>query len=97
MFHYAEVKKIYSPNTISKISQLYVFHGDSYKEGCLYKSFKLSSLMLVDVNPTLDEIAMFSYCNSELEDGTMDFSSIAESSRNAAISFLEPGDRVEVT
>lgn len=96
LFHYAEVEKIYGTNAVSKISQLYVFRGDSYKDGCLLKSYKLSSLMLVDVNPKLDEIAMFSCCDDELESGTMDFSSIAESSRNAAISFFEPGERVEV-
>lgn len=39
---------------------------------------------------------MFSSSDGELEDGTMDFSSIAQNSRNASDTLIEPGDRVEV-
>lgn len=96
LFRHAEVVKVYGPNAVSKVGQLHIFRGDSYKEGYLLKSFKISSLELENVNPTLNEIAMFSSCDGELEDGTMDFSSLIESSRNAAVPFLEPGDRVEI-
>lgn len=81
---------------MSKVGQLYIFRGDSYEEGCLLKSFKLSSLDLENVNPTLDEIAMFSSCDGELEAGTMDMSSLFEHSRNSAITCFEPGERVEI-
>lgn len=88
--------KRYGRNTVSRQDQLYIFRTESYSEGYLLKSFNLSSLMLENVNPTLDEIAMFTHSDGELEDGMMDFSSIAESSRQAANALLEPGDRVEV-
>lgn len=96
LFHYAEVVKRYGRNAVSRQDQLYIFRTETYKEGYLLKSFNLSSLMLENVNPTLDEIAMFSHSDAELEDEVMDFSSIVDSSRRAANALLEPGDRVEV-
>lgn len=96
LFHYGEVVKIYGRNAVSIQGQLCVFLNDSYKEGCVLKKFKLNSLILSNVNPTLCEIAMFSSSDAELEDGLMDFSSIIEDSRSAASSLIESGDRVKI-
>lgn len=96
LFHPAEVAKKYGAHAVDKLGQIHVFRSDSYKDGCLFKSFKATELIYSNINPTLDEIAMFSSSDGELEDGTMDFSSIAQNSRNASDTLIEPGDRVEV-
>lgn len=96
LFHHAEVVKRYGPHAISKLGQIYVFRSDSYKDGCLLKTFQATALIFENVNPTLDEIAMFSSSDGELEDGTMDLSDIAQSSCNTSNALIEPGDRVEV-
>lgn len=96
LFNYEEVVKVYGRNTVSKRGQVFVFLGDSYKEGFMEKDFKLNSIILEDVNPTLDEITMFSDGGGGLEDGMVDLSIIAEASRKAALSVLQPGDHVEV-
>lgn len=96
LFHPAEVMKKYGADAVSNVGQIHVFRSDFYKDGCLFKSFKATELIYSDINPTLDEIAMFSSSDGELEDGTMDFSSIAQNSRNASDTLIEPGDRVEV-
>jgi transcription elongation factor SPT5 len=96
-FNYEEVVKVYGPKSVSKRNQVYVFQGDTYKDGFVEKDFRLSGLVLENVNPTLDEITRF----TKGQDGTehehnVDLSIIAEASRKAAISVLQPGDHVEV-
>ena len=69
----------------------------TYKDGFIEKDFKLSALQLDDVNPTLDEITRFTRGQDGGEnENPVDLSIIAEASRKAAISVLQPGDHVEV-
>jgi len=52
---------------------------------------------VVDVNPRIDEIAKFLGDPSESDPSrTLDFSQIAELSRKAGITVLQPGDHIEV-
>ncbi|KAG9308343.1 hypothetical protein JVU11DRAFT_12109 [Chiua virens] len=96
-FNYEEVIKVYTRKQVSKRNQVYVFQNDTYKEGFVEKDFKLSTLQLDDVNPTLDEITRFKRGQDGAEnEHPVDLSIIAEASRKAAISVLQPGDHVEV-
>lgn len=96
-FNYEEVVKVYGRKQVSKRNQVYVFQNDTYKDGFIEKDFKLSALQLDDVNPTLDEITRFTRGQDGAEnEHPVDLSIIAEASRKAAISVLQPGDHVEV-
>ncbi|GLB39725.1 putative the SPT4-SPT5 complex mediates both activation and inhibition of transcription elongation, and plays a role in pre- mRNA processing [Lyophyllum shimeji] len=97
LFNYEEVVKVWGRKHVSKRNQVYVFQNDTYKDGFIEKDFKLSALILEDVNPTLDEITQFTRRQDGAEaDNIVDLSVIAEASRKAAISVLQPGDHVEV-
>jgi transcription elongation factor SPT5 len=96
-FNYEEVVKVYGRKHVSKRNQVYVFQNDTYKDGFMEKDFKLSVLMLENVNPTLDEITRFTRGQDGTEhENNVDLSVIAEASKKAAISVLQPGDHVEV-
>jgi transcription elongation factor SPT5 len=96
LFNYEEVVKVYGRKHVSKRNQVYVFQNDTYRDGFIEKDFKLSALILEDVNPTLDEIQQFSRRQDSEGDNLVDLSVIAEASRKAAVSVLQPGDHVEV-
>ncbi|KII93202.1 hypothetical protein PLICRDRAFT_130771 [Plicaturopsis crispa FD-325 SS-3] len=96
-FNYEEVIKVYGRKQVSKRNQVYVFQTDTYKDGFIEKDAKLTSLILDNVNPTLDEITRFARGMDGAEnENNVDLSVIAEASRKAAISVLQPGDHVEV-
>ncbi|KAI8989014.1 transcription elongation factor Spt5 [Trametes punicea] len=96
-FNYEEVVKVYGRKAVSKRNQVYVFQNDTYKDGFIEKDFRITALQLDDVNPTLDEITRFTRGQDGTENETnVDLSIIAEASRKAAISVLQPGDHVEV-
>lgn len=97
LFNYEEVVKVHGKSAVVKRNHSYVFGGDTYKDGFVEKDFKLSGLILEDVNPSLDEITQFTRRQDGAEaDNAVDLSIIAEASRKAAISVLQPGDHVEV-
>jgi len=96
VFNYEEVIKVYGRKAVSKRNLLYVFQNDTYKDGFIEKDFKISGLMLENVNPTLDEIAQFTRHQDGETDTNINLSVIAEASRKAAVSVLQPGDHVEV-
>ena len=95
-FNYEEVIKVYGRKSVSKRNQVYVFQNDTYKDGFIEKDFRLTALQLENVNPTLDEITQFTRGQDGEGDVNVDLSIIAEASRKAAISVLQPGDHVEV-
>jgi transcription elongation factor SPT5 len=96
-FGFEDVVKVYGRKTVSKRNQVYVFQNDTYKDGFIEKDYKISALILENVNPTLDEITRFAR-GADGADGenNVDLSIIAEASRKAAIAVLQPGDHVEV-
>ncbi|KAF8868818.1 early transcription elongation factor of RNA pol II, NGN section-domain-containing protein [Infundibulicybe gibba] len=101
LFNYEEIIKVWGRKHVSRRRQAFVFRNDTYKDGFIEKDFRLSALILEDVNPTLDEITQFTRRQDGVESGdtptpTAGLSIIAEASRKAAISVLQPGDHVEV-
>jgi transcription elongation factor SPT5 len=97
LFNYEEVVAVWGRKNVVKRNQVYVFQNETYKDGFIEKDLKLSQLMLEDVNPTLDEITQFARGQEgETGETVVDLSIIAEASRKAAISVLQPGDHVEV-
>ncbi|KAF7315327.1 Transcription elongation factor SPT5 [Mycena indigotica] len=97
LFNYEEVVAAWGRKNVVKRNQVYVFQNETYKDGFLEKDLKLSQLVLEDVNPTLEEITQFAR-RQDIETGesVVDLSIIADASRKAAISVLQPGDHVEV-
>ncbi|TDL27811.1 transcription elongation factor Spt5 [Rickenella mellea] len=96
-FNYEEVIKAHGRRAVVKRNQVYVFGNDTFKDGYIEKDFKLSALILENVNPSLDEIMRFTRQEDGGEnDQNVDLSIIAEASKKEAITVLQPGDHVEV-
>lgn len=78
----------------------YVYRGDEYVEGFLFKDFKLQFIQTKDVHPNLEELDRFQTGNTE-EDG-LDLAAVAASLKNSKnqdggqTSAFQPGDKVEV-
>lgn len=78
----------------------YIYRGDEYFEGFLFKDFKLQFIQTKDVHPTLEELDRFQTGNTE-EDG-LDLAAVAaslKSSKNqdgGQVSAFQPGDKVEI-
>jgi transcription elongation factor SPT5 len=66
-FNYEEVIKVCGSKSVSKRNQVYVFQSDTYKDGFVEKDFKLSGLVLENVNPTLDKITRFTRGQDRVE------------------------------
>ncbi|KAH9468034.1 hypothetical protein Pst134EA_011655 [Puccinia striiformis f. sp. tritici] len=98
LFNAEEVRKAYKPSDVVRSNRGgYAFHGDIFKEGYIEKDLKISALEVVDVNPRIDEIAKFLGDPSESDPNrTLNLSQIAELSRKAGVTVLQPGDHVEV-
>lgn len=78
----------------------YVYRGEEYGEGFLFKDFKLQFVQTKDVSPTLEELDRFQTGNTE-EDG-LDLAAVAASLKNSKNhdggqnSTFQPGDKVEI-
>jgi len=96
LFNYGRVAEVYGRKSVTRRSDVYVFQNDTYRNGFIEKDFRISALILEDVNPTLDEITQFTRRQDGEEENPVDLSIIAEASRKAAVSVLQPGDHVEV-
>lgn len=78
----------------------YIYRGDEYVEGFLFKDFKLQFIQTKDVHPTLEELDRFQTGNTE-EDG-LDLAAVAASLKNSKnqdggqVSAFQPGDKVEI-
>lgn len=96
-FNYEEVVKAHGRRNVAKRNQVYVFGGETYRDGYIEKDFKVSALILENVNPTLDEIMKFTRQEDGGEnDASVNLSVIAEAAKKEAITVLQPGDHVEV-
>lgn len=97
LFNYDEVYKIWGKKNIAKRNHAYLFQSDTYKDGFIEKDFKSSALVVDDVQPTLDEITMFSSQTEGADEVSgVNLSAIAEASKKAAVAVLQPGDHIEV-
>ncbi|EGG10140.1 uncharacterized protein MELLADRAFT_115567 [Melampsora larici-populina 98AG31] len=98
-FNAEEVKKAYKAADVSRTKNGgYMFRGDFFKEGYIEKDMRISALEVVDVNPTIDEVARFLGDPSDTGDTNRDLnlSQIAELTKKASVIVLQPGDQVEV-
>jgi transcription elongation factor SPT5 len=97
LFNYEEVTKVWGRKSVHhKRGNIYIFQNDTYHDGFIEKDFKISALILDDVNPTLDEITQFMRKKDGESDAVVDLSVIAEASKKAAVTVLQPGDHIEV-
>lgn len=78
----------------------YVYRGEEYMEGFLFKDFKLQFIQTKDVHPTLEELDRFQTANVE-EEG-LDLAAVAASLKNSKnqgsgqVNSFQPGDKVEI-
>ncbi|KAK6454606.1 uncharacterized protein RJT20DRAFT_130787 [Scheffersomyces xylosifermentans] len=76
----------------------YIYRGEEYSDGFLYKDFKLQFIQTKDVHPTLEELDRFQTGNNE-EEG-FDLAAIAASLKNkkgeGKSTAFQPGDKVEI-
>ncbi|KAJ2933337.1 hypothetical protein H1R20_g3768, partial [Candolleomyces eurysporus] len=98
LFNYEEITKVWGRKSVHhKRGNIYIFQNDTYHDGFIEKDFKVSALILDDVNPTLDEITQFMRKKDGSDtDAVVDLSVIAEASKKAAVTVLQPGDHIEV-
>ncbi|ODV64724.1 hypothetical protein HYPBUDRAFT_130663 [Hyphopichia burtonii NRRL Y-1933] len=81
-------------------SRSYIYRGEEYNEGFLFKDFKLQYIQTKDVHPRLEELDRFQTGNNE-EDG-LDLAAVAASLKNknnnesGQKSAFQPGDKVEI-
>lgn len=76
----------------------FIYKGEEYIDGFLFKDFKLQFIHTQDVHPTLEELDRFQSGNAE-EDG-LDIAAVAASLKNKKnsnqSSTFQPGDKVEI-
>lgn len=77
----------------------FIYRGDEYIEGYLYKDFKINYIQTQDVHPTLEELDRFQ--NGSTEEEGLDLAAIAASLKNTngearQSSAFQPGDKVEI-
>lgn len=78
----------------------YVYRGDEYQDGFLYKDFKLQFIQTKDIHPRLDELDLFQ-SGSKNGEG-MDLANVAASLKSSKTqeggqsSAFQPGDNVEI-
>lgn len=96
LFNLDEVVKARGPGSCTRRGEnKYVFMNDTYVNGYLEKDFRITGLIIDNINPPLDEIARFT-TGAEGEENEVNLSLIADASRRAATLVLQPGDHVEV-
>lgn len=98
-FNAEEVRKAYKPGDVTRTNRGgYMFHGDLFNNGYIEKDMRITALEVVDVNPTIDEVARFIGDPSATGDATRDLNltQIAELTKKAAVIVLQPGDHIEV-
>ncbi|WFD00918.1 transcription elongation factor spt5 [Malassezia yamatoensis] len=99
LFNPEEVQRAYPHDTPSKRGGVWVFGGDTYRDGYLEKDFKLTALSVDDVNPSLDEVLHFtgeSHSETGTESNNVDLALLADASKRGLEATLQPGDHVEV-
>lgn len=78
----------------------YIYRGDEYQDGFLFKDFKLQYIQTKDIHPRLDELDLFQ-SGSRTGDG-MDLANVAATLKNSKTqdggqsSAFQPGDNVEI-
>ena len=98
LFNAEEVQRAYPHELPTKRGGVWVFGGETYRDGYLEKDFRVSALSMEDVNPSLDEVLRFTG-EPHTEDGgapNVDLGLLADASKRGLEATLQPGDHVEV-
>lgn len=78
----------------------YIYRGDEYQDGFLFKDFKLQIIQTKEVHPRLDELDLFQ--SGSKNGGGMDLANVAATLKNnksqegGQSSAFQPGDNVEI-
>lgn len=77
-------------------NNVFLYKGNEYRDGFLFKDFRVASLELRSVHPTLEELTKFQAGSS---DEGLDISAVAQSIKQTSLELVafQPGDRVEIT
>ena len=81
-----------------RVARGFIYRGEEYIQGFLYKDFKLQFIQTKDVHPTLEELDRFQTGNAE--DEGLDLAAIAALIKNnkgeGKSTTFQPGDKVEI-
>lgn len=94
LFNAEDVQKAYH-ELPTRRGGVWVFGGETYRDGYLEKDFRISALQIDDVNPSLDEVLRFTG-DSSAEKAGVDLNLLADASKRGLEATLQPGDHVEV-
>lgn len=105
LFSHEAVQERFGRGAAFKKSGRWIFKDEEYTgDGLLDKEYPITSLQTEDVHPTLTEIAKFGGDDlsniadkNALTSVSINLDALAEQSRRAAGSNVQPGDRVEAT
>lgn len=81
-----------------RVARSFIYRGEEYIQGFLYKDFKIQFIQTKDVHPTLEELDRFQ--TGGAEDEGMDLAAIAALIKNnkadGKYATFQPGDKVEI-
>ena len=95
LFNAEEVQKVYPHEYPTKRGGVWVFGGETFRDGYLEKDMKISALQIDDVHPSLDEVLQFTG-ETPAEGAGVDLNLLADASKRGIEATLQPGDHVEV-
>ncbi|WFD21101.1 transcription elongation factor spt5 [Malassezia caprae] len=95
LFNAEEVQKVYPHEYPTKRGGVWVFGGETFRDGYLEKDMKMSALQIDDVHPSLDEVLQFTG-ETPAEGAGVDLNLLADASKRGLEATLQPGDHVEV-
>lgn len=104
-FNPEEMRKAFGRTNVREspnVPGTWLYGNDEFKDGYCQKDFKISGLIIDDVNPTLDEITKFSgESGGDVEEALskasgLNLNLLKEAAKKGSDMILHPGDHVEV-
>ena len=95
LFNAEDVQKAYPHELPTKRGGVWVFGGETFRDGYLEKDFRVTALQMEDVNPSLDEVLKFTG-EAPTDAAGVDLQLLADASKRGLEATLQPGDHVEV-
>ena len=96
LFNAEEVQKAYPYDLPTKRGGVWVFGGETFRDGYLERDVKISAVQVQDVHPSLDEVLQFTGETPDDQAGGVDLNLLADASKQTWEATLQPGDHVEV-
>lgn len=95
LFNAEEVQKAYPHEIPTKRGGVWVFGGETFRDGYLEKDVRMNAIQVEDVHPSLDEVLKFTG-ETPAEGAGVDLNLLADASKQTSEATLQPGDHVEV-